>query len=309
MGPISFFPAAVRGAALLAGLVLATAALAQFNLPPADTSLPGSRPTAPRTGPPPAAPFAAQPMLPAPDNLGLPGIDQRQCGPTAHHALCARGRWTLFSSIDLRVSAPGFAATYTVEIAQNHEVRATYRETAGGKTRSGEILLVGMDGVAYRTQETFPADASIIDTMISSPLLTAQLAALLLDQGVIGPPADVTSPRTIKAASTTQYIRASAPSAALLFAPPWRMTGSARPGATKSDVAFAMKLAYRPVDAKGAAIAGRTDSLALEGSVSFAPRRETLPDSFDLGGFSVLRDDRKLEAQPTVGALRKAIGP
>jgi len=246
-------------------------------------------------------------MLKAPGNLGLPGIDQRECGPTTHHALCARGRWTFFSTIDLRVSAPGFAATYTMEIAQNSEVRATYRESAGGRTRSGEILLVGTESVAYRTQETFPDDVSVLDTMISPPILTAQLAALLLDQGVIGPPADVTAIRTIRASSTTQYIRASAPSAALLFAPPWRMSGTARPGATRNDVAFAMKLDYRPVDAKGAVLTGRTETLAIEGSMSFAPRRDALPDSFDLSGFSLLRDDKKVDAQPTVGAFRKVI--
>lgn len=302
-----------RVAWTLVGALLATApALAQFNLPRANTALPGSiapPPSAPGAGPPPVAAFPPNPMLPPPDTRGLPGVDARECGPTAHHALCARGRWTLFSSIEVRVAAPGFSGAYTMEILQNNEVRATYRETANGKTRSGEVMLVGMNGIVYRTQEKFPADTAILDTMISAPIMTAQLASVLLDQGVIGPPSDVTGTRTIKASSDTQYLRAAAPNAAVLFAPPWRMSGTVRPGKTKSDIGFAMTLTYRPVDAKGVPVAGRADSLKLEGNVNFVPRREALPDTLDLRGYSVLRNDTAIEGQPNVAAVRKAITP
>ena len=298
---------------LLAALVAAAPASAQFNLPHPSTALPGNAGAQPapqlRAGPPPVADLPAAAALPAPGNTGLPGIDPRQCGPTPHSALCAKGRWTLFSSIDMRVTAPGFSATYTMTIAQNNEVHATYRETSRGKTRAGEVVLVGLDGVAFRTREQFPDGAPVLDIMISTPLMTAQLAALLLDLGVIGPPSDVTAPRPISAASATQFIRTAAPSAAMLYGPPWRMSGTAKPGATKSDVAFALKLAYRPVDSKGKLVGGRTDTIAIEGSVDFSPRRATLPDGFDLTGFTLLRDETKIAAQRTVGEARKAIGP
>lgn len=300
-------------AVLAAAILVAAPAFAQFNLPQPSTVLPGGvgarTAPAPRGGPPPVADLPPAAALPAPGNLGLPGIDPHQCGPTPHSALCARGRWTLFSSIDMRVTAPGFAATYTMVIAQNNEVHATYRETSHGKTRGGEVVLVGMDGVAFRTKDSFPDGAPVLDIMISMPLMTAQLTTLLLDMGVIGPPSDVTAPRSIRAASATQFIRTSAPNAAMLYGPPWRMTGTAKPGATGNDVSFALKLAYRPVDSKGKLVAGRTDTIAIEGSVGFSPRRATLPDSFDLTGFTLMRDETKVAAQRTVGEARKAIAP
>ena len=297
---------------VVTALLVAAPALAQFNLPQPSTALPGpSAPPPPgvRVGPPPVADLPPAARLPGPGTTGLPGIDPRQCGPTPHSALCARGRWTLFSSIDMRVTAPGFTAAYTMEIAANNEVHATYRETSRGTTRGGEVVLVGMDGVAFRTKEKFPDGAPVLDIMISTPIMTAQLVALLLDLGVIGPPADVTAPRPIQASSATRFIRTEAPSAAMLYGPPWRMSGTVRPGATKDDVAWSLKLAYRPVDGKGKLVSGRTDSISIEGRTSFAPRRATLPDSFDLTGFTVLRDDRKIAAQSTVGDARKAIGP
>lgn len=299
--------------ALVAALLAPGGALGQFNLPQPSTELPGSSRAAPapspRPGPPAAATLPRPSILPAPGDTTLPGIDPRQCGSTPHSALCARGRWTLFSTIDVKLSAPDFRASYALDVAQNDEVHATYRETARGKTRSGEILLIGLDGVAFRTQEQFPAGAPVLDIMISMPIMAAQLAALLLDEGVIGPPADVTAPRAVKAASDTRYIRTAAPNAVILYGPPWRMTGSVRPGATRDDVAFALKLAYRPVDSKGTPVAGRTDTLTLEGRASFAPRPASLPDSFELAEFTVLRDDQPLGAQRTVGDARRALGP
>lgn len=276
--------------------------------PAPGTGLPGTPPPA-RSGPPPVADLPRG-GLPSAGNLDLtlPGIDPRQCGPSPHAALCAKGRWTHFSNLEVRVRAPGFEAVYVMEIAQNSELHATYRETARGKTRGGEVVLLGQEGFAFRTREKFPEDAPVVDIMTSAPIMTAELVAFLLDQGVIGPPADVTAPRTIEAGSTTQYIRASAPNTATLYGPPWRMTGSVRPGPRAHDVAFALKLLYRPVDSKGKLIAGRTDTLQLEGTVSFAPRRGTLPDSLDLTGFSVRRGDQPAGPQGTVGEARKAVG-
>lgn len=294
---------------MAAALLVPLAASGQFNLPQPSTDLPGASRLipAPGGGPPPAAALPAPSLLPAPGDTTLPGIDQRQCGPTPYSALCAKGRWTLFSTIDLTVSAPGFRATYTLEIAQNDEVHATYRETARGKTRSGEVALIGVDGIALRTKEKFPADAPVLDIMISMPIMSAQLAALLLDEGVIGPPADVTAPRAIKAGSDARYIRTAAPNAAILYGPPWRMTGNVRPGATRDDVAFTLKLDFRPVDSKGTPVPGRREVITLDGRASFAPRRASLPDDFDLTGFTVRRDEKDLGAQRSVGEVRRAL--
>lgn len=215
----------------------------------------------------------------------------------------------LFSNIGVRITAPGFEGKYAMTIAQNDEVHATYRETARGKTREGEVVLVGVDGVAFRTREAFPAGAPVLDIMISTPIMAAQLAALLLDMGVIGPPSDVTTARSISAASTTQFIRTAAPNAAMLYGPSWRMTGTAKPGRSKSEVAFALKLAYRPVDGKGKLVPGRTDTISIEGSADFSPRAATLPDSFDLAGFTLLRGETKVAAQRSIGEARKSIAP
>lgn len=298
---------------LLPVVAFAVAALAAsgtaLGQPASGAPSAGSATVAPRPGPPPVAELPRG-GLPSPGNLdlSLPGIDPRQCGPSPHAALCAKGRWTHFSNLDVRVQAPGFDASYVMEIAQNNEVHATYRETARGKTRGGEIVLVGSEGFAFRTREKFPPDAPVVDIMTSAPIITAELVAFLLDQGVIGPPADVTAPRTIEAGSATQFIRASAPNAATLYGPPWRMTGSVRPGTRPGDVAFSVRLAYRPVDSKGKLLAGRTDTLKLDGKVSFTPRRGTLPDTLDLTGFTLMHGDQPLPPQGTVGEARKAMG-
>ncbi len=299
------------GVALAAVLMAAAPAFAQFNLPQPSTALPGSGGAriapSPRVGAPPVASLPPGTALPAPGNTGLPGIDPRQCGSSPHSALCAKGRWLLFSNIDMRVTAPGFAGAYAMAIAQNNEVHATYRETVRGKTREGEIVLVGQDGVAFRSGESFPDGAPVLDIMISTPIMSAQLVALLLDMGVIGPPSDVTAPRPIRAESATQFIRTSAPNAAMLYGPPWRMTGTAKPGTAQNTVAFALKLAYRPVDGKGKLVAGRTDTISIEGSADFSPRPATLPDAFELTGFTLLRDETRIAAQRTVGDARRAI--
>ena len=101
--------------------------------------------------------------------------------------------------------------------------------------------------------------------------MMSQLAALLLDLGVIGPPADVTAPRTITASSRTQYIRTSAPRQAVLYGAPWNMTGTVR-SAGADKVGFNLRLRFRPVDRNGNAIASKTDTITLEGVASFAPR-------------------------------------
>jgi hypothetical protein len=239
--------------------------------------------------PPPAAPLPDLSSLPAPPvNPGLPGADHRECGPTKWSALCAEGRWTMFSHIDLRVSAPGFTARYDMEQALNGELHATYREQLGKDSRGGEIVIFGVDGFAYRSRDKFPDPGDAIDYALSSPIMLSQLAALLLDLGVIGPPSDVTAPRAINASSATQYIRTSAPRAALLYGAPWNMTGTVR-AAGASKVGFNLRLRFHPVDRNGNAIAGKTDVVTLEGVATYTQPRPTLPDSMDLTGWSVMR--------------------
>jgi hypothetical protein len=239
--------------------------------------------------PPPVAPLPDVSALPkAPANRGLPGADHRECGPTKWSALCAEGRWTLFSHIDLGVTAPGFSARYEIEQAENREMHATYREQIGKDSRGGEIVIFGIDGFAYRTREKFDSPGHAIDYTLSAPIMFSQLAALLLDLGVIGPPSDVTAPRTITASSATQYIRTAAPRKALLYGAPWNMTGTVRPGGG-DKVGFNLRLRFHPVDRNGNAIANKTDFVTLEGTATFSPRRATLPDTMDLAGWKVMR--------------------
>jgi len=50
-------------------------------------------------------------------------------------------------------------------------------------------------------------------------------------------------------------------------------------------------------------------SITLEGTVSFAPRRPTLPDSMDLTGWKVMRagDDSRLPDAPTLREARQSL--
>ena len=240
----------------------------------------------------------------------MPGVDRRECGPTKWSALCAAGRWALFSRIELRATAPAFRAQYDMERAGNGEIQATYREKNGERTRGGEIVLFGIDGFAYRSREKFPDPGNMIDYALSAPIALSQLAALLLDLGVIGPPSDVTASRAIAASSKTQYIRTAAPRAVLLYGPPWDMTGTVR-SAGPDKVGFNLRLRYHPVDASGRAILAKTETITLEGVASFAPPRETLPDSMDLTGWAVMRAGRDvpLSTAATLKEARELIPP
>jgi hypothetical protein len=258
--------------------------------------------------PPPAAALpdpGAVPGMPA--DTRLPGPDPRQCGDTRWSALCAQGRWTNFSRLDFNVTAPQFTAHYTIEQAANGEQHTTYREKFGKTGRRGEVVLFGIEGLAYRSPDKFPEAGSIIDYTVSSPLMMSQLAALLLDQGALVSPAEIGKPATIRAESATQYIRTAAPRMAALYGPPWSMTGSVRP-AGPDKVAFSLRLRYRPVDARGAVIAGKTETVTLEGTASYAPRRPTLPDSFDLIGWRIQRGDASMGGVKTLDEARQSAG-
>ncbi|MCC6195091.1 MAG: hypothetical protein IT518_11535 [Burkholderiales bacterium] len=258
--------------------------------------------------PPPAA------LLPDPGALPrgsadtrLPGPDPRQCGDTRWSALCAQGRWAHFSRIDFNVAAPQFTAHYTIEQAANGEQHTTYREQFGKAGRRGEVVVFGVEGLAYRSPDKFPEAGSIIDYTVSSPLMMAQLAALLLDQGALVAPAEIGRPENIRAENATQYIRTAAPRMTALYGPPWSMTGTVRP-AGPGQVAFSLRLRYRPVDGRGVVIAGTTQTVALEGTASYAPRRATLPDSFDLVGWKVQRGETPVGEAKSLADARKSAG-
>jgi hypothetical protein len=261
--------------------------------------------------PPASAPLPDPLGLPqAPGKLRMPGADHRECGPSKWSALCAAGRWTLFSTIALRVTAPSFEARYEIEQAQNGEMHATYREQIGKDSRGGEVVIFGMDGFAYRTREKFPHPGDAIDYTLSTPIMMSQLASLLLDAGVIGPPSDVTAQRSISASNETQYIRTAAPRMALLYGAPWNMTGTVR-SAGADKVAFSLRLRFHPVDRNGNAIAGKTEVVTLDGTAAFTPRRAALPDSMDLAGWKVMRAglDEPLADAPSLKEARQSVTP
>ncbi|MFO1396831.1 MAG: hypothetical protein U1F48_07180 [Burkholderiales bacterium] len=243
----------------------------------------------------------------APVNAPLPGVDSRQCGTTRWSALCASGRWAQFAALDLTARTTGFTGTYRLEEAANGELHATYREDAHGNRRSGEGVLFGIDGIAYRTRDPLPPADAIIDYLFSSPLMMGRLVAVLLDQGVLEAPADVTAPRTIRAGSKTQFIRADAPRIATLYGPPWSMTGTVKP-AGDGRLAFSLTLRFRPVDAKGVPVPGKTDTLQLDGTVSFGDRRPQLPDTMDLVGWKVMKRDAHVAPASTLAEARAAVG-
>ncbi|MCC7326224.1 MAG: hypothetical protein IT521_05410 [Burkholderiales bacterium] len=243
----------------------------------------------------------------APVDTRLPGIDPRQCGTSRWSALCAEGRWSQFASIVVRVKTTGFSAEYVLEQAGNGELHATYREEAKGSSRGGEILLLGTDGIAYRTRDPLPPPDAIIDYMLSSALMMSKLVAVLLDQGALVGPSEVTATLPIKAGSTTQYLRTDAPRIAALYGPPWTMTGTLHPaGDRKLD--YALRLVFRPVDGKGAATPGGSEAIALEGSVSFTERRPAFPESFDLVGWKFMKVETPLPAVRTLGEARRSLG-
>jgi len=260
--------------------------------------------------PPPSAPLPDASALPQAPATRLPGPDHRECGPTKWSALCAAGRWLSFSRIDLRVTAPGFTARYDLEQAENGEMHATYREEAGKEAHAGEVVVFGLDGLAYRSRDTFPDTSAIIDYTLSTPILMSQLSALLLDLGVLGPPSEVGASRGVAASSQTQYIRTSAPRRALLYGAPWNMTGNVRSGGP-DKVTFSLKLRFRPVDKYGNAVPNKSDTLTLDGTASFAPRRATLPDTMDLTGWRVMRvgEDNERPRVATLDEARRALSP
>ncbi|MBK9114366.1 MAG: hypothetical protein IPM22_01665 [Betaproteobacteria bacterium] len=284
------YPAtAARIAAAVAFATLATFATGQIG-GPAATVLPG---------------LAAVPKPPA--DLRLPGPDPRDCGTTRYAALCAKGRWSQFARMEVTLKAGAFSGTYTMERPDNGEILTTYDERTPRGRRGGEVLLLSDDAFAYRTREQLPTDDDILDYMLSAPNMAMQLVAVLLDEGVLGGPADVTGRVAIAAGSDTQYIRTESPTTAALYGPPWRVTGTIHPD-DGGRLSFALRFTFRPVHRDGRLAQGRTQTIELAGHVSFAGRRPAMPDSLDLVGWKIVRGGAPLPAASTLAQARSSVG-
>ncbi len=269
-------------------------------------------PAPPATLPAPLPALVAEPpalsALPsAPANTRLPGTDPRQCGTSKHAALCAAGRWTEFARFEARAKAGAFAGTYSLEQTLDGGVHATYAETAGGQRRGGELVFVGDSAFAYRTREKFTSSDEILDRMMFSPAMVAQLAAVLLDQGALVGPGEITRNTSVSVANAAQFIRAGAAHSAALYGPPWRLAGNVAP-AGGGQVKFSLRLTYRPVDQRGRAQATTTDTVQLDGTMTFAGRRQHLPDSMDLAGWKLVNNGNEAPGANTLGEAREAVG-
>ena len=201
----------------------------------------------------------------------------------------------------------------------NGEIHATYREQVGKHGRGGEIVIFGVDGLRLSlAARSFPIPASIIDYMMSSPIMLAQLAALLLDQGVLGPPSDVTSaahdhaPRARRATSARR--RRAWPRST---PPPWyddRHGASAR-APTRSAFYAAACASARSTAAATPSRARPTRVTPAKASRPSRRTRATLPDSIDLTGWKILRGERRPLAMrdavrrrsPNAAAMRQAL--
>lgn len=279
----------VRAAGFALVLAASAPALAQAGAPAA-TMLPG---------------LSALPRAPA--DTRLPGIDPRECGTSKHAALCAMGRWAQFAKMDVTLKAGAFTGAYTMEKPDNGEVLTTYAERMPGGRRGGEVLLVSDDSFAYRTRETLPSDVDMLDYMLGAPNMMTQLVAVLLDQGVLEGPSDVTQARTLAAGSTTAFLRTETPNTAALYGPPWRVTGTVRPSGD-GRLAYSLRLTFRPVDARGKVDTKRTETIDLAGNVSYGARRAAMPDTFDLVGWKLVRQGNDLPAVATLQEARRSVG-
>ena len=246
--------------------------------------------------------------LPAmPSDNRLPGPDPRQCGSTRWSALCAEGRWSNFARMRVQMKAPVFVGVYTMEQPANRDVHTTYRETHGKTRRGGEVVFVNDDTFAYRSRDRFASADTMLDEMMSSPILVTQLAALLLDLGALVGPDEITKPLDIAARNATQYLRTEAPAMAALFGPPWDMTGSVRP-ADNGELAFRLRLSHRPVDGRGRLHPTQRDVVELVGTVGYGDRRKSMSDTFDLVGWKLVNRGNTMDPVKTMEEARQAVG-
>jgi hypothetical protein len=175
------------------------------------------------------------------------------------------GRWSQFARMELRLTSGSFSGDYTLEKPADGYAHTTYREQSG-KHRRGRRSAARQRRRHRVSLARAPApDVDILDFLLASPNMATQLVAVLLDQGVLGGPGDVTKPLAIATGSTTQFIRTETRQFAALYAPPWRVTGSIRP-TDNQRMAFSLRLTFHPVDQGGRVLANSTDTIDLAGT-------------------------------------------
>lgn len=252
--------------------------------------------------------FPGGAILPEPPNdLSLPGPNPRHCGATRYSALCAEGRWANFANMRVELKAPRFSGEYAMERPQNGDVHTTYREHAGSTRRGGEIVFINDDAFAYRSRDRFQSTETILDEMMSAPILVTQLAALLLDQGALVGPDEITTALPFRAGNATQFLRTQGPNTAALFGPPWEVTGSVAPTADGA-LTFRLRLSYRPVDRKGRIRTGKRDTVELTGTVTYGEHRKAMPDTFDLVGWKLMFRNSEVDPVKSMDEARQAAG-
>lgn len=256
--------------------------------------------------PPPAAPGAS--ALPsAPSNLQLPGVDPRQCGTSKWSALCAEGRWARFARIRLDVRVGTFEGTYTFEHTGSGEAHGTSRERMDGRMQAGEAVVVSEDAFAFRSRRTSANPDDMLDQILTSPIVFAELVAILLEAALPEGPDSITRAHEVNASNPSQFILTQAPGAQVLYGPPWTVSGSVR----RNDggaVALDLRFRFRPVDEAGRASKATTDTARLTGTVTYTGQRERLPDTFDLVGWKLVRGSTVLGDVKTLGEARQAVG-
>jgi hypothetical protein len=148
----------------------------------------------------------------------------------------------------------------------------------------------------------------MLDQIMTSPIVFSELVAVLLEAALPEGPEGIARTHTVKAGSESQFVLTQAPGGAVLYGPPWSVSGTVRRGETGA-LAFDLDFRYRPVDASGRAAKSGTDTARLSGSARYAPPRERLPDTFDLVGWKLVRAGTLLGAASTLGEARQLAAP
>ena len=194
-----------------------------------------------------------------------PVRDTKSTGAVRDRALGA-----LLAHRPQRLDAAASPAHYTIEQAANGEhARRLYREQDRQDRRGGEVR-------ALRHRRPSPtARANKLPGgrrhhrlhPCRRRIMTVQLAAVLLDQGVLEAPASVTKPRARSPPTAPRNTSApQTPRIAALYGPPWSRDGHACGRRARTRSRSRCDFRYRPVDRRGKPIAGKTDTdRTLEG--------------------------------------------
>lgn len=255
----------------------------------------------------PGAPAGGSALPAPPANTQLPGVDPRQCGTSKHSALCAEGRWARFAHMKVDVRVGSFNGAYAIEHTGSGEAHATSLERMEGKTQAGEAVIVSEDAFAFRSRRTSASLDDMLDQIMTSPIVFSELAAILLEAAVPEGPAAIGPAQAIRSGNATQFVLTQAPGGAVLYGPPWSVSGSARRGDADAIV-FDLEFRYRPVDEAGRVARSGTETARLTGTARYAPLRERLPDTFDLVGWKLVRAGALLGDAKTLGEARQMAG-